>query len=381
MSHQPPHNLTLIPGPIEFADDVLQAMSHYSVAHTAQPFVDTFQSALKSLRTLFFNKDLEAQPFVIAGSGTLGWDISAANFLTAGDDAIVLNTGFFSSSWGNALRAYGINVTELQADVGDVVPFEEIEKTLKAKKFKAITITHVDTSTAVVSDVEKISKLVREVSPDTLIFVDGVCSVGVEPLKFDEWKLDYVLTASQKAIGVPAGLHISIASKRALDTLANRKTPVPGFFHNLERWLPIMKAYESGKPAYFATPAVQTVWALKTSLDSIATSEEALEKRFSYHAAYSDKVKDTLHSLGLKLIAKNRDVAAHGLTAAFLPDDWELPNLLKPLVSDGYVIAGGILPNIASRYFRIGHMGVSLEYGHIDRLLSELKSIFRESSL
>lgn len=136
MSKQPQHNLTLIPGPIEFSDEVLAAMSHYSVAHTAQPFVDTFQSVLKSLRTLFFNRDTSAQPFVIAGSGTLGWDISAANFLTAGDDVLLLNTGFFASSWGNALRAYGINVTELQAEVGDVVHLSEIEKALKEKNIK-----------------------------------------------------------------------------------------------------------------------------------------------------------------------------------------------------------------------------------------------------
>jgi len=377
-SKQAPHALTMIPGPIEFDDAVLGAMAHPSVAHTAQPFVDTFQRSLQLLRQLFFSTAKDAQPFVIAGSGTLGWDISAANFLEAGDDVLVLNTGFFSHSWAEALRTYGINVTEIKSEVGTVVPSEKVEEALKSKQFKAITTTHVDTSTAVVTDIKALSALVHNVSPDTLVFVDGVCSVGVEPLKFDEWGLDYVLTASQKAIGVPAGLHISIASGRALNALKSRKSPVPAFFANLNRWLPIMQAYESGKPAYFATPPVQTVWALKTSLEQYATSEASLEKRWADHAAASDKIKNTLEKLGIKIIPLSRDVAAHGLTAAYLPEGWTLPELTGPLLKDNFVIAGGILQPIAPRYFRIGHMGASIPYGHVDKLAAELDAVFKK---
>ena len=95
----------------------------------------------------------------------------------------------------------------MTAEVGDVVPLDKIEQQLQKEKYSAITITHVDTSTSVVSDVEAISKLLK-VSPDTLIIVDGVCSIAVEDLEFDKWGIDFALTASQKAIGVPAGLSI-----------------------------------------------------------------------------------------------------------------------------------------------------------------------------
>lgn len=369
MSKQPAHNLTMIPGPIEFDDDVLTSMSHYSVAHTAQPFVDTFSSVLKSLRTLFLAKDPKAQPFVIAGGGTLGWDLSAANFLEKGDKVLVLSTGFFSDSWAKALKAYDIDVTEIKAEIGDRTPLDKVEEAIKKEKYAAVTITQVDTSTAVLQDVKALSELVHKVSPESLVFVDGVCSIAVEEFRFDDWKIDFVLTASQKAIGAPAGLSISVASSRALEKLKSRKNPVPSFYGDLGRWLPIMQAYESGKPAYFSTPAVQNIYALKTSLDDIVPSEEALVKRWAVHKEASDKFKDLLEKLGANLLAKNRDVAAHGLTAAYAPEGVQVPDLIKAVLQHGFVIAGGILPPIAAKYFRVGHMGVAVtKYDYLKKL-------------
>lgn len=52
---------------------------------------------------------------------------------------------------------------------------------------------------------------------------------------------------------MPPGLSVVMASERALQALKARKTPVPSYYINWNRWLPIMRAYEEGKPMYFAT--------------------------------------------------------------------------------------------------------------------------------
>jgi alanine-glyoxylate transaminase/serine-glyoxylate transaminase/serine-pyruvate transaminase len=371
----------MIPGPIEFDDAVLAAMAHPSVAHTAQPFVDTFSATLKSLRVLFHSTDAGAQPFVIAGSGSLGWDICSSNLIEAGEKVLTLHTGYFSDSFKECLKTYGADVTSLTAPIGDRPSLEEIEAALKKDKFKAITITHVDTSTGVLSDIKSISALVHKVSPDTLIIVDGVCSVGSEEIKFDEWGLDYVLTASQKALGAPSGLSVSFASARALATVENRKTPVSSYFANLKRWLPIMRAYEAGKPAYFATPAVQNVYALKESLSQFTSSPGAVDSRIQKHFEVSDRVKAAVQKLGLKLVAKNKDIAAHGMTAVYLPPGLENTQLLPYLLKQGIVLAGGIHKEIATKYFRIGHMGVSAtnpQLHHVDKVLDALEGAFKE---
>lgn len=362
---QPEHKLTMIPGPIEFSDPVLYAMATPSQAHTSPEFVKTFQSVLQNLRKLFKSTDEKAQPYVLAGSGTLGWDVAAANLIEKNDKVLVLLTGFFSDSFADCLRVYDAQVDVITAPVGDVVPLAEIEAQLQKDKYAAITITHVDTSTSVVSDVEAVSALVKKISPETLVIVDGVCSVGVENLEFDKWGVDFALTASQKAIGVPAGLLIFFASERAvLKALAREKDLT--FFASLKRWTPIMKAYESGSGAYFATPAVQTITALKVSLDEILS--ETLDARFAKHQQVSDQFKDELEKLGLKILPVSREVAAHGLTAVYFPQNVSGPDLLAQLATKGFTVAGGIHKALVGKYFRVGHMGYSVYEGHVAKV-------------
>lgn len=375
MSGHDDRPVTMIPGPIEFDDDVLNAMSTKSMAHTSPTFVTIFETALKQLRTLFFAQDPAAQAFAIAGGGTLGWDLSA-NFVQPGEKVLLVNTGFFSHSWAECFRAYGIEVTELVAPIGARVPTSDIEKALKSDQFKAVAFTHVDTSTSVINDVEALSKLIKDISPEALVFVDGVCSIGCEPFYFDAWGIDFVLSASQKAIGAPAGLSISVASQRALEAVKSRSIRFNGFYADILRWLPIMRAYESGNPAYFSTPPVQNVIALKTTLLQIAPDADAVKERWAEHEKQSDRVKDSLEKKGIKLVPESRDIAAHGLTAAYVPDTLTLKNVLPQFLDKGFVVAGGILPPIAQKTFRIGHMGVSVtKRDDLDRLVGTIGTL------
>jgi alanine-glyoxylate transaminase / serine-glyoxylate transaminase / serine-pyruvate transaminase len=190
------------------------------------------------LRKLFQTTDPLSQPFVISGSGTLGWDLVAANLAEPGDEALVLHTGYFADSFADCLETYGVKATQLKAPVGSRPQYVDVENALTEKKYKLMTATHVDTSTGVLSDIEALSELVHRVSPDTLFIVDGVCSVGCEEIEFDNWSLDAVITASQKAIGSPAGLSISMYSDRAIKTFQRRETPPNSYFASFKNWLP-----------------------------------------------------------------------------------------------------------------------------------------------
>jgi len=196
-------------------------------------------------------------------------------------------------------------VTHLRANtIGDRPSLEEIEKALTSATtpYKLVTITHVDTSTGVLSDIKSMAALVKAISPSTLIAVDGVCSVAVEEIRMDEWNIDIVLTASQKAIGVPPGLCILFANPRAIDAFNSRKTPVPSYYANWKKWIPIMKAYEDRKPLYFATPAVQLIMALHVSLKQILSAPGGMEERFRKHIHASNLMKDRMESLGLRMV-------------------------------------------------------------------------------
>lgn len=373
------HSLLMIPGPIEFSDNVLKAMSHPSVSHVAPNFAKVFGENLTLLRKVFLTDAKDSQPFIVSGSGTMGWDFVAANMVEQGDDVLVLHTGYFADSFAECFECYGAKPTQLKAKIGSRPSLDEIEKALSEKKYKMITITHTDTSTGVLSDVKGVSALVKRVSPDTLVCVDGVCSIACEELQFDAWGVDVALTASQKALGTPAGLCVMMVSGRGIKAYENRKSPPATYFASFKRWIPIMQAYEQQTAKYFATPAVQLIYALNASLKEIL--QESMETRFKQHAEASDYVKSELTKMGLKQLAVDPAYAAHGMTAVYTPNEMPVSEWMPKLSSKGVVFAGGLHKEIATKYFRIGHMGVSVldkSRGDVDKALNAIREALKE---
>ena len=348
-------------------------------SHVSLPFSATFGEALAMLRALFQTKDPASQPFVIAGSGTLGWDVVAANLIEPGENALVLHTGYFGDSFADCLSTYGANPTQVKAAIGERPQPDEIEKALKEKKYKLVTVTHVDTSTGVLSDIKAVSEVIQRVSPETLLVVDGVCSIGAEDLKFDEWKVDVALTASQKAIGCPPGLSILMVSGKAMDVFKARKSRPTSYFASMANWLPIMKNYEAKKPSYFATPPTQLVHALHTALTQLLSGN--LDERFEKHKEASQKVKKAIADLGLKQIATKPENQANAMTAMWLPEGLAPPDILPILLKKGVVFAGGLHKEIATKYIRFGHMGVSVmdpQRNDVDKGIEALREGFAE---
>lgn len=332
------------------------------------------------VRKLFQSSNPAAQPFVISGSGTLGWDIVASNLIEKGENALVLHTGYFADSFATCLETYGANATQLKAPIGERPSFEQIEQTLKEKPYKIITITHVDTSTGVLSDIKRVAEVVRRVSPQTLIVVDGVCSVGCEEIAFDEWDIDVVLTASQKAIGCPPGLSILMLSGRAIDTFKTRQTPPSSYYASIANWLPIMQNYENFKPSYFATPPTQLVHALHTTLSQITA--RPMSERYAIHAQASDRVKAAVAELGLQQVASKPENQAHAMTAIWLPEGLAPPDVLPGLLKRGVIFAAGLHKQVATKYIRFGHMGVSVtdpNRSDVDKAIAALKEALTEA--
>jgi alanine-glyoxylate transaminase/serine-glyoxylate transaminase/serine-pyruvate transaminase len=352
--------LLMIPGPIEFTPEVLRAMGMATTSHVAPNFIEAFGQALERMREVFLCPS--GQPFVIAGTGTLAMDTTAANLVEPGDRALVVNTGYFGDRYGDILERYGAEVTHVRAPaVGDAPSLEDVEAALKAgdpstgsgRGYKLMTITHVDTSTAVGADVKALAALGREYG--VIVIVDGVCAVAGEEMRQEEWGIDLALTASQKAIGTPPGLALVVAGPRAMEAFRNRKTPVSNYYADWTQWLPIMEAYEARQAGYFGTPAVNLIWALNVSLGQIL--EEGMDARFARHRRLSQALKAAVGALGMKQVPVSPEKSATTLTAPYFPDGVDRA-MLGYAKEAGVILAGGLHPAIKARYFRVGHMGV-----------------------
>lgn len=341
----------MIPGPIEFTPDVLRAMGMPTTSHVAANFIDVFGQAIEDLRKVFLAPS--GQPFVVAGSGTLAMDMAAANLVEPGDHALVVNSGYFSDRFAKILGRYGAVVSHTHArEVGGAPDLSEVESALKSIRPKIMTITHVDTSTAVATNVKELAALGRRY--DTLVVVDGVCATAGEEMRQEEWGIDLALTASQKAIGVPPGLAIVVAGPRAIEAYRNRKTAVGSYYADWTEWLPIMQAYEGRKPSYFGTPPVNLVWALQVSLKGILS--EGMDARFKRHAKMSSAFKAGMSALGLRQLPISSELLATTLSAVYYPEGVD-KGVLKFIDEAGVIVAGGLHPALRDQYFRVGHMG------------------------
>jgi alanine-glyoxylate transaminase/serine-glyoxylate transaminase/serine-pyruvate transaminase len=119
-----------------------------------------------------------------------------------------------------------------------------------------------------------------------------------------------------------------------------------------------MQNYEAKKASYFATPSPQLIHALHTSLTQILS--RPLSERFAAQRAASQRVKKAVADLGLKQLASNPAEQANGMTAIYLPENVKAPELLPNLLKKGIIFAGGLHKEIAAKYIRFGHMGVSV---------------------
>lgn len=356
----------MIPGPIEFDPSVMEKMGQPTLSHVAPAFIESFGRAIEMMREVWLAPT--GQPFIVAGSGTLAMDMAGANLIETGDKVLVVSTGYFGERYADLLTRYGADVTFLQSEVGDIVPYETVEAELASGGYKLMTFTHVDTSTGVLVDAKKMGELAQKYN--VLSILDGVCSVAGEEIRQEEWGIDVVVTASQKAVGVPPGLALLVASEKAMNVWKNRKTPVGNYYCDWSKWVPIMEAYEARKPSYFATPAVNLIQALERSYELIL--EEGMDARFARHKRLANKFRDAMTEHGVSFLPLEPEITANTLTAAYYPEGVNGGEFLGKVGENGVIVAGGLLPSHKSEYFRVGHMGI-VNDDHIDQTVGAIQ--------
>ncbi|HQO71258.1 MAG TPA: alanine--glyoxylate aminotransferase family protein [Sedimentibacter sp.] len=336
--------LVMIPGPTPTVRTINDQMGRETVAFGDPVFVKDFSELIVDLKEMW---RVDGECFVVAGSGTMAMEMAVANVTKRDDNILIVSNGFFGDRFIEICNRKGLNVDVLSAEWGDVVSPEAIEEKLKEKNYAAITVTHVDTSTGARAPIEKIGEVLKKF-PDTIYIVDGVAASAGEREYVDDMNIDILFTGSQKAFGVAPGLAIVWAGKKAL---ARRKSlgTIPEYFIDFEKWIPIM----NDPSKYYATPAVNMVWALKESLRLI--KEEGLEERYERHTKVSNAFNDSLEAMGFKLLAK-KEYRCNTLSTVLYPEGINDAQFRKVLAEEGAVVAGG-LAAYAGKMFRIGHMG------------------------
>jgi len=208
--------------------------------------------------------------------------------------------------------------------------------------------------------VKEIAAAVREASPDTLICVDAVSSLGGAKIEMDAWGLDMLLTSSQKCLALPPGLALAAVSDRAMAYAAG--VPQRGWYFDL-----VLMEKHRLKDSTPATPALSLIYALDAQLDRIFA--EGLEQRFARHSAMAHRIQSWALERGLSLYAPE-GYRSQTVTTVENTKNVDISALNKFLLERQMRIANGY-GALKNRTFRIAHMGeTSLE--DVERLLSAL---------
>ena len=340
----------MIPGPISFEPKVLRKLTVQNIGHLSAEFVEAFKGVLEGLREVV-GADHSYQPLVLAGSGTLAMEAAVSNFLVEGSKVLVVSSGVFGRRYADLLSKYPVEVEVVESEPGGIVEPEAVAERLERDEYDVVTVTHVDTSTSVRYPIERLGRIVT--GKNTLLVVDGVCSVGGEEVRMKDWNVDVLLTGSQKALGVPPGLAILWLSPKAMERLEETKAKCSPYYMDFTLWIPIMRSYEEGKPRYFATPPVNLIMALHESLKLIL--EEGVDNVVARHKALAEALREGVKALGLKLMVKDERYAASTVTGIVLPGNVEAKEFISEVKMRNVIVAGGLIQGI--NYFRVGHMG------------------------
>jgi aspartate aminotransferase-like enzyme len=336
--------LVMIPGPTPVARSIQDQMGRETVAFGDPGFVKDFKEVVENLKKIF---KTEGEAFVVAGTGTLAMEMGIANVTKEGDDVLVVSHGYFGDRYVELCERKGLHVDVISSEWGTIVPVEEIEKKLKEKNYKAITVTHVDTSTGACAPIAEIGQVVKKFK-DTVLVVDGVCATAAEPEYLDEMGIDVLITGSQKAFGVAPGLAIVLAGPKALERRKALGT-IRDYYIDFEKWIPIM----NDPSKYFGTPPVNLIWALQESLRII--KEEGIENRYARHIKVAKAMQSALEDLGFTILAEKGHRAVT-LSNVIYMDGIDDGEFRKILAEEGVAVAGG-LGAYAGKMFRLGHMG------------------------
>ncbi|MBX9723892.1 MAG: alanine--glyoxylate aminotransferase family protein, partial [Candidatus Obscuribacterales bacterium] len=280
----------MIPGPTPVPDDVLAALAKHPLGHRTKEFSKIFVSVSNALKKLAATEDGDA--FVLTSSGTGAMEAAISNTLSPGDTVLCLICGVFGERWAKICEAFGMKVERMKVEAGQPISLEDVRKRLhedRAKTIKAVTLTHNETSTGVINDLQQLVLAVRE--HGALCIVDAVTSFAAVPIMFDAWGIDILVSGSQKALMLPPGLGVIFVSPRAWE--AYEKSTMPRFYFDLGK---CRKSLEAETTPF--TPNVSLIGALKVSLDKIQA--EGLASIHGRHDRMKRALRAGLVGMGLK---------------------------------------------------------------------------------
>jgi len=331
----------LSPGPTPIPDKVLSVAAEPIIHHRTPEFSNIFMEVTEGIKTVFETKE---DVFILTSSGTGAMETAVVNTLSPGDKVIIINGGKFGERWGNICKAYGVIYKDIILEWGADFTKGQLADELKANPdVKAVFATLSETSSGAIYDIKGFGEVVS--GTDAILVVDGISGVGAAPCPMDEWKVDVMVTGSQKSFMIPPGLAYIAFSQKAWKMVETSK--LPKFYFDAKK---AKKNLEKKTTPW--TPAISLIIQQKKALEIIKGM--GLPKLFEHHRILGEATRAGVKAARLELLAVN---PGNILTAVKVPAGVDGVKLVKTMQSKYMAyIAGAQDPN-KGKFFRIAHLG------------------------
>ncbi len=337
-------NHMFVPGPVDVADEVLQAQTRPMIPHRSAQFEEIFHRTSDRMQEIFKTK---YRVFVTPSTGTGLHEAAVRNFVDPGGKMLSLVNGAFGKRWYDVGRLNGKDADIYETSWNEPIRGEDVAKLIDGKGYQIVTIIHNETSTGLMNPVEEISKIIKQISPETILCVDTVSSMAGTKIEMDAWGVDYMLTSSQKCLALPPGIAFAAVSDRAME----RATQVEqrGWYFDFLR----LEKHRTTNSMPTTAP-ISLFYALDVQLERIL-NQEGLENRWARHTAMAKASAEWAAKHGLSLYAPE-GYRSQTVTTINNDLEYDISGLNEFLMENGTRITNGygLLKN---KTFRIGHMG------------------------
>ncbi len=245
----------IAPGPVEVDPRALLELAQPQMHHRAPNGVAKLMEARAKLTRLL------GDPYdavITTSSGTGAFEGALVSTTPKGAKVVNAQAGKFSERWGEMAQRFGYDTKLVAKPWGYLLDPDEIAEA--SKDAHTLLITHSETSTGALHDLEAIAKAAKAQNPDLIIIADCITSYGVAELRPAAWGVDIVVSGSQKGTATPPGLGFVLFSPE-VQTRLIKQTPL-GFYLDMQRELAGQK--EGNTPQ---TPAINLIYALDVALE------------------------------------------------------------------------------------------------------------------
>ncbi len=349
------------PGPVDIPGEINDCLGRPLIYHREARFTQLLDNICAKLKPILQTKN---RIYFLTASGTGAMEAAATNILSPNDEALIMICGKFGERWAEICDTHKIKTHIMKAEFGKTVSPDALETKLKALNRPVVIFTTLtETSTGAMSDIKTIGEIARR--HDCLLVVDGIAGLAADPCPQDEWQIDILIGASQKALMSPPGISFYSVNERAYQKMI--KGHLPNYYFSVDL---ADKFHQKGQTPF--TPAINILFAFRKGLEMI--NETGIDQNLENHRTIGDFVRKRVRDMGFELLPEQ---PSNALTVFKMHGNQDSTEIIRLVKERHNILFANGQAELRGRIIRIGHMG-NYTVEKLDGAINILKSTIKE---